>query len=150
MTSVSFQSNSFSANKPGGVDPRTRDISLLKSAGASSDQLSSIKDRASAEALAAQLGISLPELPAPPSGGQDGIFNGQGGEMSQMGGPGGAAPSGPPAEIVSALKAGGATDVQIAAIDGPQAAQALAAELGVTLPQPPAPSTQGGKMNQLA
>lgn len=43
----------------------------------------------------------------------------------------------PPAEITSALQAAGATAAEIAAINGPQAAQALAAKYSVTLPEPP-------------
>ena len=45
----------------------------------------------------------------------------------------------PPQEILSALKAGGATSAQLAAINGPESAKSLADSLGVTLPEPPQP-----------
>ncbi|MEI8389084.1 MAG: hypothetical protein WCG23_04270 [bacterium] len=54
-------------------------------------------------------------------------------------------PSGgnPPQEIISALKAGGATSAQLAAINGPESAKSLADSLGVNLPEPPQPPQDG-------
>ena len=43
------------------------------------------------------------------------------------------------AKIDNLLKAGGATDEEIAGITGPQDAEALAAKYNITLPAPPAP-----------
>jgi len=73
------------------------------------------------KALAEKYGVELPQPPQPPEGASN-----QGNK-----------PSGPPQEIINALTAGGATEDEIASIDGPDAAKTLADKYDVTLPSPP-------------
>jgi len=95
----------------------------LTAAGATADELATAQAQGfeGIQALAEKYGVELPQPPQNPEGAQNQ----------------GSKPSGPPPEIVSALQTAGATDDEIAAIDGPEAAQELADKYGVTLPEPP-------------
>lgn len=109
----------------------------LESLGIPDDIISQGRD--AVQAYAQQNNITLPAPPQPPQDGS--IFDGQQGGNVQGSHKKhhGHRPSGPPPEVTSALKAGGATDAEIAGIKGPADAEALAAKYGVALPAPPAP-----------
>ena len=127
---------SDSGGHPIGAPPAEFKQQLI-SAGIPEDVIAQGKQ--AVEVYAQENGITLPPPPQPPQKPQgQSIFEQQ---MNQLkgNGPQGAPPSGPPTEVVSALRAGGATEAEIAGITGPADAEALAAKYGVSLPAPPAP-----------
>jgi len=141
-------------NRPDPAEMKAKINAMLKSAGATDEEISNISGPDDVKELASKYNVSLPAPPQPPeqnglqaqsifqTDGSSSINSASSVASSQVSG--GTPPSGPPPEIVSALQSGGATSAEIASISGPQDAQALAAKYNISLPAPPSPPQQSG------
>jgi len=141
-------------NQPDPAEMKAKIKLMLKSAGATDEEISNISGPDDVKELASKYGVSLPAPPQPPQNGlqASSIFQ-QDDSSSSVNSissvassqpSGGTPPGGPPPEVISALQSAGATSAEIASISGPQDAQALAAKYNISLPAPPQPPPQSG------
>jgi len=137
MSQVSFQNfqnyGNFGVNRPDPSEMKAKIDAKLIAAGATQDEIEAAGP-SGIQALAAKLGVSLPQ---PPQRNNESIFaqegnRPQGGDMKE--------------KVDSDLKAAGATDAEItaASAQGFEGIKALAAQYGISLPEPPARTQQGG------